>query len=237
VDAVDLLSARRVTRPAEVVELAAAAGLDLACAATLLEKESGGGRNVWGHDPVRTGGLYRKGGEVTREAYLAYKARRAELGAQGVGPCQLTWRGYQDEADRRGGCWDWRVNVAVGFETLAGLIRAHGVRGGFRRYNGSGPMAEKYADDAMEKLARWRDRFGRAAPSPSPDPVLRLGSRGPAVAELQRVLNAWYPNDVRIAVDGVFGPATEAAVRLCQSLAGITVDGVVGPQTRRVLHL
>ena len=63
--AVDLLSARRVTRPAEVVELAAAAGLDLACAATLLEKESRGGRNVWGHDSVRTGGLYRKGGEVT----------------------------------------------------------------------------------------------------------------------------------------------------------------------------
>jgi hypothetical protein len=272
VGAVESLAARGIVRPAEVVELAHAAGLEveagqdpselfavrvggrlspcrpelhaaprrisgfvaeLAAAATHLETESAGGRNVWGHDPVDTGGIYRKGSAVTREAYLAYKARRAELGAQGVGPCQLTWRGYQDLADGRGACWDWRVNAAVGFEVLAGLIRAHGIRDGFRRYNGSGPAAERYADDAVVRLAKWRDRL----PGDDGGALLRVGSRGPAVVQLQLELNAWHPNDVNLAVDGVFGPATEAVVRHCQTLAGITVDGVVGAQTRGVLNL
>lgn len=68
--------------------------------------------------------------------------------------------------------------------------------------------------------------------------VLCRGDRGPAVAELQRVLNSWYPRDAPLMVDGVFGPATETAVKLAQSRApGLVVDGVVGPATRALLHL
>lgn len=77
------------------------------------------------------------------------------------------------------------------------------------------------------------------APSAVPDSprLLRRGSRGPEVAELQRILNAWYPRTVNLAVDGVFGPATEAAVRMLQHRAGLVVDGIVGPRTRAVLRL
>ena len=60
-------------------------------------------------------------------------------------------------------------------------------------------------------------------------PVLKLGSRGPAVVELQRKL--------RISADGVFGPMTERAVKRFQRRRGLTVDGVVGPRTRRALRL
>ena len=141
------------------MELAAAAALELAAAATALQLESSGGLNVWGRDPVADGGIYVKGGEVTRAAYEAYRARRAELGAQGVGPMQLTWAGYQDGADARGGCWDWRVNARFGFEVLAGLIARFGVREGFRRYNGDGVRAERYADEALGLLAGWRVRL------------------------------------------------------------------------------
>lgn len=165
--AVDSLAAWGIQRPREVLEIAAAVGLELACAAVLLEKESGGGRNVWGHDAVPTGGFYDKGDPVTRDAYLAWKPHRGRLGSQGVGPCQLTWSGYQDQADALGGCWDPAVNMRVGFRVLADLIGQHGARDGFRRYNGSGPAAQRYADDAMRKLAKWRDRLG-TTPAPRP---------------------------------------------------------------------
>jgi hypothetical protein len=157
--ATEVLAAHGTQRAAEVVELAAAAGLELAAAATLLEKESGGGHNVFGHDNVDTGGFYKKGGPVTEERYRNYKAHRKEFGAQGVGPTQLTLPAFQDRADTRGGCFDFRVNCQVGFEILAGLIKSNGVHDGFRAYNGSGPAAEAYADDAINKLNVWRSRL------------------------------------------------------------------------------
>jgi hypothetical protein len=159
---VDILTANGVIRASEVVELAGAAGLDLAAAATLLAKESGGGLNLWGSDGVSTGGLYVKGSQVTQGAYMAYKAQRARLGCQGVGPTQLTWSGYQDRADSLGGCWDWRSNIKVGFGILAAAISANGLRDGFRSFNGSGPAAETYANDAMGRYAAWKARLSGA---------------------------------------------------------------------------
>lgn len=61
-----------------------------------------------------------------------------------------------------------------------------------------------------------------------PKPTLRVGSRGPAVEELQRALTA---AGQACAVDGAFGPATRAAVVAFQQSHGLGADGVVGPQT------
>jgi hypothetical protein len=160
--AAEVLANHGIQRATEVIELAGAAELELPVAVTLLEKESGGGHNVWGHDNVDTGGHYIKGDVVTKEAYLNYKRDRKRLGAQGVGPTQLTFPGFQDTADDRGGCFDWRINCLVGFEILAGHIRAKGVHDGFRAYNGSGAAAERYADDAISRLAVWRSRLSGA---------------------------------------------------------------------------
>lgn len=57
---------------------------------------------------------------------------------------------------------------------------------------------------------------------------LRRGDTGPAVEELQRLLNA---TGATLDVDGSFGPATEAAVKTFQSSIPILVDGIAGPQT------
>lgn len=46
--------------------------------------------------------------------------------------------------------------------------------------------------------------------------VLRPGSRGVAVERLQRILNTIYPHEVNLVVDGIFGPATEAAVKYAE---------------------
>jgi peptidoglycan hydrolase-like protein with peptidoglycan-binding domain len=57
----------------------------------------------------------------------------------------------------------------------------------------------------------------------------------PAVAALQVTLRA--RGAYSSAVDGVRGPATNAAIRVVQRRAGLVPDGIVGPQTRRVLRL
>jgi peptidoglycan hydrolase-like protein with peptidoglycan-binding domain len=40
---------------------------------------------------------------------------------------------------------------------------------------------------------------------------------------------------VDVAVDGIFGPKTEAGVKKMQGFLGITVDGIVGPVTWQAL--
>jgi peptidoglycan hydrolase-like protein with peptidoglycan-binding domain len=63
--------------------------------------------------------------------------------------------------------------------------------------------------------------------------TVRQGSTGPAVRAVQAQLNK--KRRLSLAVDGVFGSGTDAAVRSFQSHAGITADGVVGPTTWRNL--
>jgi cell wall-associated NlpC family hydrolase len=57
---------------------------------------------------------------------------------------------------------------------------------------------------------------------------LKKGSRGPAVAKVQRWLN--QPDD------GIFGRWTKAAVKRFQRRQGLTPDGVVGPATWAALR-
>ena len=59
--------------------------------------------------------------------------------------------------------------------------------------------------------------------------VVKKGDRGPAVAKVQRKL--------RIPADGVFGSATERAVKRFQRRRGLPADGVIGQATRRALGL
>ena len=63
--------------------------------------------------------------------------------------------------------------------------------------------------------------------------ILRMGSIGPAVALLQLALNR--KGSAGLAQDGIFGPATEAALRRFQQERGLNPDGVAGRETHRAL--
>lgn len=166
--AAEAMAAYGIKRPDVTIRAAAAAGLELAVACTMLMAESGGGRMVWGHDPVDAAGIYIKGGPVTQDNYLAYRAAMAagRIGRQGVGDCQLTSSEFQDRGDQLGGCWDPYANQRAGFLGLADRINRWGLRDGLRRYNGSGPAAEAYADARMREVAIWRQRLAGLAPTP-----------------------------------------------------------------------
>lgn len=67
--------------------------------------------------------------------------------------------------------------------------------------------------------------------------LLSQGSVGPDVRTLQTELNRQLFPRPNLAVDGIFGPLTRAAVVAFQRQAGLTPDGIVGPLTRAALGI
>ncbi len=83
----------------------------------------------------------------------------------------------------------------------------------------------------------WPGSVMQVTPDPSaptPEPVLRTGSAGQTVKDLQsRLLTlGYYAGEV----DGRFGAGTKEAVILFQTANGLQADGIVGSETREVLY-
>lgn len=153
-----MLAANGVQNPGKTVLACEEAGAKLAeCVVTLFE-ETSGGYNEWGHDP---GGAV-QGGTVTKASYRHYERLLAEGAGtvQGCGPCQLTSRGLQLEADKLGGCWNPYFNMVVGFRFHQSLGSTAWSR--FYHYNGSGPAAAAYATRSVALTVVWKARIRRA---------------------------------------------------------------------------
>jgi hypothetical protein len=67
-------------------------------------------------------------------------------------------------------------------------------------------------------------------------PVLKRGSRGDAVREVQALLNRKMPDFPQLVADGIFGQLTDKSVREFQRREHIGVDGIVGPVTHARLR-
>ena len=113
---------------------------------------------------------------------------------------------------------------------LAQPLREHDWEAVARGYNGPGYARNGY----HVKLAAAYERYalGNASPKlpdrPASHVLLRRGMSGEAVRDLQRRLSALgYPAEP----DGVFGKATEKAVRAFQRGQGLDEDGIAGPKT------
>jgi peptidoglycan hydrolase-like protein with peptidoglycan-binding domain len=85
----------------------------------------------------------------------------------------------------------------------------------------SGPNAYKAAAPKMDDI-----RSGKA--------VMHRGMGGPEVMDLQRKLNAMGAKPP-LAVDGKFGPKTEAALKAGQASNGVQTTGVLGRQSLAML--
>jgi peptidoglycan hydrolase-like protein with peptidoglycan-binding domain len=62
----------------------------------------------------------------------------------------------------------------------------------------------------------------------APWPLVKRGDKIFPVRPLQQLLRA---RNHPVAVDGIFGPQTESAVKAFQQSKGLAADGIVGPQT------
>jgi len=71
--------------------------------------------------------------------------------------------------------------------------------------------------------------WGHIHPYREASPTLQAGSLGPVVALLQGVLKTGF--GYAGAIDGIFGPATEAVVRQYQTNSGLPVTGVMDERT------
>jgi len=190
-------------------------GLETAVGAAVLMRESSGGQNVFGHDPT----IFVGAGLVTKQKFLAYRQARDMphhgSNCQGVGPVQLTFVGFQDQADALGGCWNPSNNVHVGFATLARNIHQSGsLWKGLHDYNGSGPAAVAYANAVVQSVALWRGFLaGAAVPAEDLDPALPQAAfpdLAPPenVGDLERAPARAGPTDEDFAAmqqEGIFG--------------------------------
>jgi hypothetical protein len=234
-----------VADPDIVVREAQRAGIQLSLACALLEKETAGGHNVFGHDRDRAGRYIfpaRDGSvPVTEDLYRQYKARRKATGLpQGVGPCQLTYAPFQEQADALGGCWKPAANIRVGFKVLADNIRVNGLSAGVARYNGSGPAAAAYSQDVLAKARRWEALLaGAPVPKVLSARLVRRGDRGDRVERITRRLSFVHsPRTKAPYLDGgrrQFDGEAVAALKAFQRDNRLLVDGVFGDESARRL--
>ncbi|MFL6116690.1 MAG: peptidoglycan-binding protein [Catenulispora sp.] len=134
--------------------------------------------------------------------------------------------------------------------TLQSLLNAHGhalaVDGNFgpdtlaavKAFQAAAGLAVDGIVGPNTKTALYSN-VGGGAPAPvhltsSSCPAdMKQGERDGCVTELQSLLNQ---NGARLAMDGIFGPATFGAVEDFQSANGLSVDGIVGPNTKSALY-
>ena len=98
-------------------------------------------------------------------------------------------------------------------------------------YSDTSQRSAQKASSRGPGSARTADRAAAASDAaPAGQPLLRRGSAGVLVKQLQRCLNKVQRS--RLEVDGEFGPLTSAAVKSFQRRArGLTVDGEYGAKT------
>lgn len=160
----------------------------------------------------------------------------AAIGAPSAG-AQILSRG---DAGPAVASWQDRLNDWLQIErTESGRLAVDGIYG--PRTEAATQELQEAREIAVDGIVGPQTRSALAAALADDDsagarPLLTTGDRGPAVATWQGKVNDWLrvnrPESGILAVDGIYGPRTEAATISFQRAQDIEVDGVVGPRTR-----
>jgi peptidoglycan hydrolase-like protein with peptidoglycan-binding domain len=133
------------------------------------------------------------------------------------------------------------------------VAHALGTTSGSKTVDEPDDSSERDAERAGQTFSAW---FTRGAQGPAPrlagasggkgkiqrkggdialtgSPALQEGDRGGRVVRLQQLLN---DRGFNLGVDGIFGNATDRAVKTFQKRQGLEVDGIVGPKTAAALQ-
>ncbi|MFO1103318.1 MAG: peptidoglycan-binding protein [Methylocystis sp.] len=98
-----------------------------------------------------------------------------------------------------------------------------------------GPRTEQAVKDFQQSNGLTVDgivgpiTWSHVHPYREASPTLQAGSTGPVVAKLQGVLKTGFGYSG--AIDGIFGPVTEAVVRQYQTNSGLPVTGIMDERT------
>lgn len=162
------------------------------------------------------GWRYRGGGILQLTGYNNYKAFADSVGmsAKSATDYVRTKEGALESA-----CWFWQEN------NLNSYCDKQDIVGLSKRINGG----TNGLDDRKARYIQAMDVLGGDLDPVKSDltVILKVGSRGPAVALVQEKL--------KITSDGIFGPGTERAVKRWQKKNGLSADGIVGPNTIKKL--
>jgi peptidoglycan hydrolase-like protein with peptidoglycan-binding domain len=165
-----------------------------------------------------------------------------------------------------GQCWGWDVKKIQGSDTYSNHASGTAWDINAQRHAQGAPIARSFTaaeikachaiEHASGGVLRWGGSYtGRvdgmhweidkgaatvkafASKITGPKADLALGDVGTNVRTLQNACNKVPDTGPVIAIDGEFGPHTEAKVMHVQSHFGITSDGIAGPVTRGKLGL
>lgn len=164
-------------------------------------------------DPMSGDGWkYRGGGVLQLTGHNNYAAFGASIGMTAA---EATDYVRTKEGALESACWFWKennINRYCDKQDIVGMSKA--INGGT---HGLDDRKDRYTH-AMDVLGGDSDPV-----EVDLDVILKVGSRGPAVALVQEKLG--------ITDDGIFGPGTERHVKKWQRKNGLTADGIVGPNT------